>query len=136
MQRSNYLRRAANLYTRAAHAFVEGNNEQEALGYARTALELFSQHKMPRRQRKFFTNITRRMTDKGMQASSQVLQKEYGTQITAQPAELQQEIHKPRGLLPTSCPKCGGAVASDEVDWVDDRTARCEYCGTLIRTEN
>jgi hypothetical protein len=136
MQQSNHPRRAANLYARAAHAFADGNNEQAALGYAKTALALFTQFKMVRRTPVFFTNITRKMTAKGMKAAANVLQREYGTQIAAQPAAPRQENRRHRGLLPTSCPKCGAAVHGDDVDWVDDNTVECEYCGTLIRTEN
>jgi hypothetical protein len=47
----------------------------------------------------------------------------------------QQGKHPRRGLLPTSCPKCGAPVHSEDIDWVDENTAECEYCGTLIRTE-
>ena len=36
-------------------------------------------------------------------------------------------------LLPTHCPQCGGAVHSDEVEWIDARTAECGYCGSPIR---
>jgi hypothetical protein len=135
MQRSNHPRRAANLYARAAHAFTDGNNEQTALGYARTALALFTQFKMVGRIPTFFTNITRKMTAKGMKAAATALQQEYGAQIAAQPVESQQEIRPPRGLLPTNCPKCGGPVHGDGVDWVDNNTIECEYCGSLIRTE-
>jgi hypothetical protein len=40
-----------------------------------------------------------------------------------------------RPLLPTRCPQCGGAVRSDEVDWIDEQTAECAYCGSPLRPE-
>ncbi len=83
----------------------------------------------------FFTNITRKMTTKGMKKAAEALQREYGAQISAQPVETMQENHQQRGLLPTNCPKYGATVLSDEVDWVDNNTVECEYCGTLIRIE-
>ena len=34
---------------------------------------------------------------------------------------------------PTHCPSCGGPVRSDEVEWIDDLTAECSFCGSPIR---
>jgi hypothetical protein len=41
---------------------------------------------------------------------------------------------KPR-VLPTKCTGCGGSIRSDEVEWADDITAECPYCGSLLRAE-
>jgi len=41
---------------------------------------------------------------------------------------------KPR-LLPTNCPGCGGPIRSDEVEWADEFTAECPFCGSAIRVE-
>jgi hypothetical protein len=38
-------------------------------------------------------------------------------------------------VLPVRCPQCGGAIRPDEVDWIDDRTAECAYCGSPLRPE-
>jgi len=40
-----------------------------------------------------------------------------------------------RPSLPTHCPGCGAPVRPDEVDWLDDATAECEYCGSPVRAE-
>jgi hypothetical protein len=36
-------------------------------------------------------------------------------------------------VLPTHCPSCGGALRPDEVDWLDEDTAECAYCGSPVR---
>lgn len=36
-------------------------------------------------------------------------------------------------VLPTHCPGCGAPVRPDEVEWLDDATAQCAYCGTPVR---
>jgi hypothetical protein len=41
-----------------------------------------------------------------------------------------------RPLLPTHCPACGAAVRPDEVEWLDDVTAECAYCGSPVREEH
>lgn len=38
-------------------------------------------------------------------------------------------------ILPTHCPSCGGAVRPDEVEWLDEITAECDYCGSPVRGE-
>lgn len=135
LKHSNHPRRAANLYTRAAHAFADGINEQASLTYAREALALFTQYKMAGRALAFFTNITNKMTAKGMKAAAEVLQREYSAQILPQPVGTRPGKQPPHRLLPTSCPKCGAPIHGEDVTWVDDNTIECEYCGTLVRVE-
>ena len=37
--------------------------------------------------------------------------------------------------LPTHCPGCGAPLRPDEVDWLDDATAACAYCGSPVHGE-
>ena len=37
--------------------------------------------------------------------------------------------------LPTHCPGCGAPVHPDEVEWLDDITAECAFCGSPLRRE-
>jgi hypothetical protein len=45
------------------------------------------------------------------------------------------EAERARPVLPTNCPGCGGPIRSDEVEWVDEVTAECPYCGSAVRAE-
>jgi tetratricopeptide (TPR) repeat protein len=38
--------------------------------------------------------------------------------------------------LPGTCPACGGSLRSDEVEWIDDYTAECLFCGSVVRVED
>jgi hypothetical protein len=38
-------------------------------------------------------------------------------------------------VLPAHCPSCGAAVRPNEVDWIDEVTAECDYCGSPVRGE-
>ena len=40
-----------------------------------------------------------------------------------------------RPALPTHCPGCGAPLRPDEVEWQDDVTAICEYCGSPVHGE-
>jgi endogenous inhibitor of DNA gyrase (YacG/DUF329 family) len=39
-------------------------------------------------------------------------------------------------ILPTHCPACGGTVRPDEVEWLDEITAECAYCGSPVREDD
>ncbi len=49
------------------------------------------------------------------------------------PDSFKTEGKKP--MLPTHCPSCGAAVRADEVEWLDEATAECAYCGSPVRGE-
>ena len=36
--------------------------------------------------------------------------------------------------LPTHCQGCGAPLRPDEVEWLDETTASCAYCGTPSHT--
>jgi hypothetical protein len=35
--------------------------------------------------------------------------------------------------LPAECRACLGPVRSDEVEWIDDSSATCAYCGSTLK---
>ncbi len=43
---------------------------------------------------------------------------------------------KSRPQLPTNCLGCGAPLRSDEVVWIDEDTAECEFCGSVVRGES
>jgi len=131
METSNHPRRAANLHAQAAHAFADGQDEQDALVQARRALSLFIQYQMVNRTPVFYANITRKFTNKGMKNSAEALAKEFGPVVGGMPMPAPSAT--PRGNLPTNCPKCGAPLHASEATWVDANTAECAYCGISIR---
>jgi hypothetical protein len=46
------------------------------------------------------------------------------------------EVEKTKPVLPTNCPGCGGPLHSSEVEWSDEITAMCPFCGSAVRAEN
>ncbi len=134
MEKSNHPRRAANLHAQAAHAYADCQNEQSALAEARGALSLFIQYQMVERISRFYANITRKMSQKGMSMAAETLHKEFGGLVGPIPASFAPPRGKGNGTLPPTCTQCGAPLRSDEIDWVDDQTVECGYCGALIKT--
>jgi hypothetical protein len=44
-------------------------------------------------------------------------------------------LEKSKPALPTVCPGCGGPIHSNEVEWTDELTAECPYCGRAMRAQ-
>lgn len=42
----------------------------------------------------------------------------------------------PTRSLPDTCEKCGGALRSDAVKWIDAESAVCPWCGSTVKTNN
>ena len=40
------------------------------------------------------------------------------------------------GRLPLICPQCGAPLRPGEVEWLDDHTATCPYCGSPVQEES
>lgn len=127
-------RLTANLHAQAARAYAAAKDEPNALSHAKSALSQFVQLNMLPRVPRFYANITRDLRANGMNASADVLQKDFGekaqgleSQGFAAPAQ--------HGRLPGKCPQCAAPVRSDEVDWIDGQSAECNYCSGVIQTE-
>ena len=41
-----------------------------------------------------------------------------------------------RPMLPTHCPSCGAAIRPYEIEWLDEVTAECDYCGNPLREDS
>lgn len=39
---------------------------------------------------------------------------------------------QPESGLPAKCPYCGASVDPRDVEWLQDKTAMCEYCGSML----
>ena len=66
--------------------------------------------------------------DQGQQLSEYLDNLSPGLAEAAQ--QLQPTKHPP---LPTRCTGCGAPVHPDEIEWLDDVTGECAYCGSPLR---
>ncbi len=133
---SGHPRRAANFHAQAAHAYINGKNENLALAQSRNALTLFQQLGIVARLAQFWRNIQNHLQRAGMTSALASLRQEFGSKIDltslpqpAAPTPVQQ------GHLPAQCPGCGAPVRTDEVEWVDEQSAECPFCGSILISE-
>ncbi len=129
-------RQAANLDAQAAHHYVTSRNEASALAHARSALIGFQKMGMGPRFNQFYTNIQHHMETAGMTSALANLRQEFAGASTAVSQQAAPQAAPNRQVhLPPSCTGCGAPLRSDEVDWVDDQSAECPYCGSIILSE-
>ena len=135
MEGSNHPRRAANLHAQAAHAFADTQDEANALGHARRALNLFLQYQMVQRTPRFYANIERKLRARNMTKAADLLQAEFGSKIGTLPPPPVQPQAPGQQRLPSNCPQCGAPVRGDEIEWINQYSAECIYCGSVVQTE-
>jgi tetratricopeptide (TPR) repeat protein len=128
------LRRAARLYLEATRSLLQAGDTQSALAHARTALQLFTQIGNFGRAEAVYQHILRELRARGLTAEADALERHLQEQF-GEATDAPEPAPAPRGRLPAKCPQCGGPVRSDEVDWIDEHSAECLYCGSVVPTE-
>jgi hypothetical protein len=136
-QANGNLQRAAHLHLQAARGLLAINDLQPALSHARAAMQLFTQAGQFGRADAIYQRLVSELRARGMAAEAETLERDLRSQFgeaatTPSPASGPAPA---RGRLPAQCPQCGGPVRGDEVEWIDDHSAECVYCGSVVQTE-
>ena len=107
---------------------------KKAVAYFRSGLALLKAQQRYHRLHKAGGRIVDELRERGLNAEADEVESVLGSGI---PAEASKEPQSPqrKAILPTHCPSCGAAVRSDEVEWMDEQTAECDYCGSPVRAE-
>jgi len=126
------LVRAAQLYLQAGHARLKMGSGSDAAALARQAIETLVRAGRAERANALLARAIQALKDAGYHDEA--------VGLRAEVAALTGESRVPapsvrRGVLPTKCPSCNGPVRPDEVEWIDERTAECAYCGSVVQTE-
>lgn len=127
--------RSPALYAEAGRASLLGGDPKKAVVHFRSALTLLGGqgrfHRMERQGGRIINDLRERGLNAEADEVAAVLKNNT-------PQTDGDETHAPQvkpPTLPTHCPSCGAAMRSDEVDWLDERIAECDYCGSPVRAE-
>jgi hypothetical protein len=157
--------RAPDLYIQAARARFRAGQSAVAMEHAKHALALLAARQQWDALQKRGQNMVTFLTNHGLKQQAQEISAHLKETLAASPlgnlggqaapaesmgnygeqaspaapigrfgAQVWQAA-KPKPRLPTVCPGCGGPLHSDELDWVDEITAECPYCGSPVRAE-
>ena len=128
-----FPRRAPFLYMEAGRAAILGGESKRAVVFLRRGLTLLASQGRLHRMQMLGQRAMDELTARGLNAEAKEIAELMGASLPKEPPTQPAPVKHP--VLPTHCPSCGGAVRSDEIEWIDDITAECDYCGNPLRGE-
>ena len=123
--------RAPILYMEAGHAAILGGDIKAGVASLRRGLTLLASQGRLHRMQVLGQRAVEELTARGLNAEAGEITSLLGANLPKEPPT--QPVPVKRPVLPTHCPSCGGGVRSDEIEWIDEVTAECDYCGSPLR---
>ena len=131
MQRG--FHQAPNLNFQAARAWIQAGQIDKAVARALSGLRWLLNAGHYQRFAVAEQRILKHLEEGGYHAEADQMRAELekmkaGKQIPA----IHAVTSKPK--LPAKCPYCGGSILPDEVEWFDEVTPGCSYCGSPLQS--
>lgn len=128
--------RAPLFLLQAGRARLFAGQTKLAMPSLKRGLELLAERQQYQRLQDAGQRVIAELTERGL--ASEVTDIEILLKIHL-PAKFTTELQvasTKKPILPTHCPSCGAAVKPDEVEWLDEITAECGYCGSPVREDS
>lgn len=129
-----FPQRAPILYMEAGRAAILGGDVKTGVASLRRGLTILSSQGRIHRMRVLGQRVVEELTARGLNAEAEEIASLLNANL---PKGIPAQTSTPakKAVLPTHCPSCGAAMRPDEVDWLDDVTSECDYCGSPVRGE-
>lgn len=129
-----FPQRAPFLYIEAGRAAILSGQTKIGVAHMRHGLTLFASQGRVHRMRRIGERLIGELNAHNLHAEAEEISALIHGDL---PKEIpdEQPLNVKRPILPTHCPSCGAAVRSDDIEWMDDVTAECDYCGSPVRAE-
>lgn len=138
--------RAGDLALQAARCYLEAGQVDLALERGKQALRLYGRGGLFGKVQSLLPRIVQALENKGYHEQAQALRAEVEARLAEIPPErrpvppvraarwpfFRHPDQKPREL-PAQCSSCGAPVRPDEVTWLDQTSAECPYCGSVLK---
>jgi len=127
--------RAPFLLIQAGRMRILAGQVPVGMTHLQQGLDLFRSRGQWQRYRNWSLRITGELSQRGLTDQARQFEADLKTNLPAgfiSPADQ----GKAKQSLPTHCPGCGGPLHADEVEWTDEITAECQYCGSAVRAES
>jgi tetratricopeptide (TPR) repeat protein len=130
-------RRAPLLYLQAGRARIFAGQNAMGVELLERGLGLFAMRGRPRKLARVAYRIINELHQRGLTKEAQQITN-YVTSLAPgiNLNNVPDETAEKHPILPRHCPGCGAPIHPDDVDWIDNVTAECEYCGSPVRGEN
>jgi hypothetical protein len=125
--------RAPLFYLQAGRARLFAGQMALGMPSIKRGLELLAQQRLSLRLHRVKRRLINELHERGLNEEAAEIESWTISPEASAPTVEDQETPVKRPVLPTRCPACGAAVRPDEVEWLDDVTAECAYCGSPVR---
>ena len=128
--------RAPLFYLQAGRAHILAGQPSLGMPSLKRGLELLAGHSRFPRLHRAGRRVIAELNEQGLQNEAAEIETWLKSVLPALPSLDSPERPSKKPVLPAHCPSCGAAVLPDEVEWLDEVTAECAYCGSPVREEN
>jgi len=126
--------RAPMLYLQAGRAAVLDGQTQTGVAHLRRGLTIFASQGRFHRMRRLGERVVDELNARGLHDEAGEISSLLEGNVP-RADESGTVTPSKKAVLPTHCPSCGAGLRSDEVEWVNEDTAVCDYCGSPVRGE-
>ena len=125
--------RAPIFHLQAGRARILAGQVRLGMPSLKRGLELLAQRGQWQRAQQAAERVIGELSARDLKEEANEIEAFLQTLSPSMPARNLPSSPAKRPTLPTHCPSCGAALRSDEVEWLDDVTAECAYCGSPVR---
>jgi hypothetical protein len=126
-------RRAPLFHLQAGRARIHAGQTALGMPSLKRGLELLAQRRQFSRLHRAGTRVLAELNERGLKDEASEIETLLETVLPSMPALNGPDAPSKRPILPTHCPACGAGIRLDEVEWLDEVTAECAYCGSPVR---
>ncbi len=123
-------------YIQAGRARVMGGQAAGGVEYLQRGLGIFATRGQNGKVFNVGNRIVGELNQRGLNKEAQQISTYIKTLIPDFDANLGTPSPSKKPPIPTHCPGCGAPLRPDEVEWLDDVTAECAFCGSPVRGGN
>jgi hypothetical protein len=127
--------RAPIFHLQAGRARVLAGQTKLGMPSLKRGLELLAQRGQWQKLHQMGKRVLGELSARGLSEEAKEIELLLHTLPASTPAVETDPAPTRRPILPTHCPSCGAAVRPDEVEWLDEFTAECAYCGSPVRDQ-
>ena len=127
--------RAPLFHLQAGRSRIFAGQTKLGMPSIKRGLELLAERQKYHRLQNAGQRVITELRERGLQNEVTDIEILLKTHLPAKFTSEPQTTSTKRPILPTHCPSCGAAVKPDEVEWLDEITVECGYCGSPVREE-